>query len=72
MISYHNYIHIYSEVDKDRRAKESIGILIKDKYKNQIENWKYVSKKMLVLYTNTGHEKLNIIAAYAPEDVNHW
>jgi exonuclease III len=34
-----NYLHFYSGVDRDKRAKSGVGIVIHRKYRNNIKSW---------------------------------
>lgn len=65
---YQDYILIYSGVEKEKRAKEGVGLLIHNKFKSNINNVSYISSRIIAVSINTGNQKLNVISIYAPED----
>jgi hypothetical protein len=45
-----------------------VGILIHEKYKNNIQNYKFISERIVCVQLQTDNKTLNIISIYAPED----
>lgn len=62
-----DYIHIYSGVPKDHRAKRGVSLLINKKWKNKITNWEPINENILKISLNVFQTDI-IIAVYALSD----
>lgn len=68
-IIYPGYILKYSGSNKDRRATAGVGILIRNKFKHNIEDTSYTSERIIRVTLDLGKEKIHFISVYAP-DIN--
>lgn len=68
-ILYPGYLLKYSGKGKHERATAGVGILIKEKYVQSIEDTQYINERILRVTLNMGEEKLHLISVYAP-DIN--
>ena len=60
------YVHFYSGVPKEKRAKRGVSILVKKRYKRYITTWEAINENM-----NLFGKKLCILGIYAiSEDEN--
>jgi hypothetical protein len=48
-----NYLHFYSGVPKENRAKKGVSLLIHKKWKHTVTNWQGVDERILSLNMNT-------------------
>jgi len=62
------YLHIYSGVPKEKRAKRGVSILVKKGYKRYIMTWEAVNENMIKLHMNLFGKKLCILGIYAISD----
>jgi len=62
------YLHFYSGVPKERRAKRGVSILVKKRYKRYITTWKAINENMIKLHMNLFGKKLCILGIYAISD----
>ena len=62
------YLHFYSGVPKEKRAKRGIYILIKKRYKRYITTWEAVNENMIKLNMNLFGKKLCILGICAISD----
>jgi len=46
------YLHFYSGVPKEKRAKRGVSILVKKRYKRYITTWEAVNENMIKLHMN--------------------
>jgi exonuclease III len=44
-----NYIHLFSGVNKYKRAKRGVSVLINKKWKSSLRNWESIDERMLKL-----------------------
>lgn len=58
---------MHSGVNKEERAKEGVGLLIKSKYKDAIKTCQYINSRILQILMETHDTKIHIISVYAPE-----
>lgn len=65
---YPDYLVIYSGIERQERAKEGVAIAIHTKYQNKVVECRYISSRILIVTMQTGHQKINILSIYAPED----
>lgn len=69
IVTYQDYIMFYSGVPKETRAKEGVGILLNKKYENSIDDYKFISERILMVSLRmTNMNTLYIFSIYAPED----
>ena len=65
------YIHFYSGVSKEKKAKQGVSILVKKRYKRYITTWEAINENMIKLHMNLFGKKLCILGIYAiSEDEN--
>lgn len=62
------YLHIYSGVPKDQRARCGVSIVLKKKFKNMIKSWDTVDERLIWINLNIHSYDLTIIGAYAPTE----
>jgi len=62
------YLHFYSGVPKEKRAKRGVSILVKKRYKSCITTWEAVNENMIKLHMNLFGKKLCILGIYAIND----
>ena len=63
-----DYIHLYSGVNKEKRAKAGVSVLISKKLKNYIKNWEAINERILKVEINLKGFDVVIIAVYAPSN----
>lgn len=63
-----DYIHIYSGVNKEFRAKKGISIAVLKKYKNNIKSWSCVSENLLTVDFKIKGIEMVVVGVYAPND----
>jgi hypothetical protein len=59
------YLHFYSGVPKEKRAKRRVSIFVKKRYKGYITTWEAVNENMIKLNMNLFGKKLCILGIYA-------
>ena len=65
------YVHFYSGVSKEKKAKQGVSILVKKRYKRYITAWEAINENMIKLHMNLFGKKLCILGIYAiSEDEN--
>jgi hypothetical protein len=62
------YLHFYSGVPKEKRAKRGVSILVKKRYKKYITTWEALNENMIKIYMNLFGKKLCILGIYAISD----
>jgi len=67
ILQQQNYILIYSGRDKDKAASSGVGMLIHEKYKQNIEDIKYVNHRILIVTLKTNNEEIYLLSIYAPD-----
>ena len=65
---HNDYIVVHSEVNRDEHAKEGVELAIYKKYRDSLEECRYISSGTLIVKTRTESQPLNIVTIYAPED----
>jgi hypothetical protein len=65
------YLHFYSGVPKEKRAKRGVFILVKKRYTRYITTWEAITENMIKLHMNLFGKKICILGIYAiSEDEN--
>ena len=59
------YLHLYSGIAKDKRAKRGVSVLIKKKYKKNISSWEAIDENMILVNLNLFGKKITILGVYA-------
>jgi len=62
------YLHFYSGVPKEKRAKRGESILVKKRYKRYITTWEALNENMIKAHMNLFGKKLCILGIYAISD----
>ncbi|XP_030758033.1 craniofacial development protein 2-like [Sitophilus oryzae] len=62
------YVHIYSGVPKEERARGGVSLAIRKKYKKFIKSWDQINLRLLQVDVDVRNHSLVVIAAYAPTD----
>jgi exonuclease III len=57
-------------VPTEQRASSGVAILIKQKWKNRIVSYSWISDRIISLKCKTGRSLMNIIGVYAPIEGN--
>jgi hypothetical protein len=65
------YLHFYSGVPKEKRAKKGVPILLKKRHKRYITNCEAINENMIKLHMNLFGKKLCILGIYAISDDEH-
>lgn len=63
-----NYIHFYSGVDKDKRARAGISIALNKKFQKDVRNWSAINERLITMDLEVFGHKLILIGVYAPTD----
>jgi exonuclease III len=63
-----NYLHFYSCVPKENRAKIGISLLIHKKWKHAVTIWQCFYERILSLNINTLKTRFTIICVYRPNE----
>mgnify|MGYP000029344414 CR=1 FL=1 len=58
------YLHLYSGVSKEKRAKRGISIMIKKTYKKYIKQWEAINENMIKLNLNIFGKRIAILGVY--------
>lgn len=64
---YQNYILFYSGKEKNQRAQAGVGILLHDKFENNIEEVHYVNSNIMYISLKTKTERTYFISVHAPD-----
>ena len=62
------FLHFYSGVSKEKRAKRGISILIKKKYKRNITIWEAIDENIIKLNINLFERNVVILGIYNISD----
>jgi hypothetical protein len=62
------YLHFYSGILKEKRAKRGVYILVKKIYKGYITIWEVINENMIKLHMNLFGKKLCILGNFAISD----
>lgn len=62
------FIHFYSGVPKDQRARRGVSILINKKLKKHITDWESIDENLIRINLNLMQKKITIIGVYAPSN----
>jgi len=68
IIPYQDYIMFFSGVPREARAKEGDGLVLHKKYENSIEEFKFISERILMVSLKLELDTLYIFSVYDPED----
>ena len=63
-----NYLHFYSGVQKENRAKRGVSLLIHKKWKHNITNWQCIDERIITVNINTLKTRFTIIGVYGPNE----
>lgn len=63
-----DYIHIYSGVKKDTRAKRGVSIAIHKTLKKSIKSWEEIDEQIIKLELEKNGRQIVILGIYAPSD----
>lgn len=63
-----NYVHFYSGVKKENRAKAGVSLLIAKKYRSCIKDWAAISERILKVEIKVKGYDVVIVAIYAPSN----
>ena len=63
-----NYVHFWSGVNKGKRAKAGVSILIKKQLMKHVTNYEYISERIMKIQINLYGRETVLIATYAPTD----
>ncbi|KAF2880808.1 hypothetical protein ILUMI_25365 [Ignelater luminosus] len=64
----HGYIHIYSGVPKEERARSGVSIATRKRYKKNIKSWDQINDRILQVQMDLNGHLVTIIVAYDPND----
>lgn len=62
------YLIIYSGVERDKREKEGVALMIHKKLTQNIQECKYVSTRIVATKLRSQKQNINIIGIYSPEN----
>lgn len=62
------YIHLFSGVPKEERAKRGVSLLIKKKYKKLLTNFEAINERIIKVNINILGRRLTIFGIYAPNE----
>ena len=66
-----NHVLIFSGVDVRERARAGVGLLVHKKLENLIENWNFISPRLLEVNIKPKDREIKLLIAYGPnEDAN--
>jgi len=68
IIPYQDYIMFFSGVPREARAKEGDGLVLHKKYESSIEEFKFISERILMVSLKLELDTLYIFSVYDPED----
>ncbi|KAL3280906.1 hypothetical protein HHI36_004133 [Cryptolaemus montrouzieri] len=63
-----NYIHIYSGINKEVRAKKGVSQVIRKKFKRCIKEWEYINESLVQVELKMMGNDIVIIGVYSPND----
>lgn len=62
------YVHIYSGVSKDSRAKRGVSIAIHKDLRSKIKSWEEIDEQIIKLEINKNGHNIAVIGTYAPSE----
>lgn len=62
------FIHLYSGVDKDRRAQSGVSILVRKELKSSLKSWEQINERIIRLAMRWKGRDIEIVGVYAPSD----
>jgi exonuclease III len=63
-----NYIHFYSGVNKEKRAKAGVSRVVHKRLKNSFKSWENINERLMQIQVELMGHDLVIVAVYAPND----
>lgn len=66
------YVHLFSGVGKDQRAKREISILLKKKFKRKISDWEPINENMIKVNIQQFGRKITVLGVTHPQMINPW
>jgi len=63
-----NYLHFYSGVPKENRAKRGVSLLNHKKWKHNITNWQCTDERIITVNVNILNTRFTIISVYGPNE----
>jgi exonuclease III len=63
-----NYLHFYSGIPKDNRAKRGVALLIHKKWKHVITNWQCTDERIITMNINILKTRFTVIGVYGPNE----
>lgn len=61
-----NYLHFWSGLSKDIRAKAGVSILIRSSWRRKITNWEFINERIITIDITLLSREVVIIGVYAP------
>ena len=68
IIPYQDYIMFFSGVPWETRAREGVGLVLHKKYKKSIDEFNFISERILMVSLKMKLDTLYVFSVYAPED----
>ena len=62
------YLHFYSGIPKEKRAKRGVSILVKKRYERYITTWEALNENVIQIHMNLFGRKLCILEIYTISD----
>ncbi|XP_044766969.1 craniofacial development protein 2-like [Coccinella septempunctata] len=62
------YIHFYSGVPKDARAKRGVSIAVHKRNREHIKSWEEIDEQIMTMEFNKNGHQIVIVGVYAPSD----
>jgi hypothetical protein len=63
-----NYLHLYSGVPKENKAKRGVSLLFHKKWKHNITNWQCIDERSITVNIITLKTRFTIIGVYGPNE----
>lgn len=63
-----NYVHLFSGVPKDNRAKRGVSILINKRFKNKITNWDPIDENIIKVNLHIYGRRIAVLGVYTISD----
>ena len=67
IIPYQDYIMFFSGVPGEVHAKEGVGLILQKKYEKSIDEFKFISERILMISLKMKSDTLYIFSVYVPE-----
>jgi len=69
-LTYKGYILKYCGGEKHKRATASVGLLINNKFTQNIKDTFYVNERILRVVLDIGKDKIHLLSVYAHEEID--